>query len=87
MNLRNSKYRDTDYLKSLTKHFKRKDLSFFHMNVCSFTKDFDDFHILISDLNVNFYVLAITETRIKKDSSSPINLQLSNYSTEHMPTE
>ena len=25
--------------------------------------------------------------RIKKDSSSPVNLQLNNYSTEHAPTE
>ena len=54
------------------------------MNVYSLTKNFDDFNILLSDLNVSF---DITETRIKKDSPSPINLQLSNYSTEHIPTE
>ena len=81
------KYRDTDYFKNLTKDFKRKALFFFHMNVCSLTKNFDDFNILLNELNVSFYILAITETRIKKDSSSPINLQLSNYSTEHTPTE
>ena len=57
------------------------------MNVCSLTKHFDDFNILLSDLNVSFDILAITETRIKKDSSSPINLQLSNYSIGHTPTE
>ena len=57
------------------------------MNVCSLTKYFDDFHILISDLNVSFDILVITETRIKKDSSNPINLQLNNYSIEHTPTE
>ena len=50
-------------------------------------KNFYDFNILLSDLKVSFDILAITETRIKKDSSSPINLQLSNYSTEHTPTE
>ena len=48
------------------------------MNVCSLTKNFDDFNILLSYiLNVTFDILAITETRIKKDSSNPINLQLS----------
>ena len=57
------------------------------MNVCSITKNFDDFNILLIDLNASFDILAITETRIKKDSSSPINLELSNYSTEHTPTE
>ena len=57
------------------------------MNVCSFTKNFDDFNIILSDLNVSFDILAITETRIKRDSWSPINLQLNNYSTEHTPIE
>ena len=57
------------------------------MNVYSLTKTFDDFNILLSELTVNFDILAITESRIKKDSSSPINLQLNNYSNEHTPTE
>ena len=45
------------------------------MNVCSVTKNFGDLNILLNELNVSFDILAITETRIKKDSSSPINLQ------------
>ena len=57
------------------------------MNVCSITKKFDDFSILLGDLCISFDILAITKTRIKKDSSSPVNLQLSNYSTEYTPTE
>ena len=67
LNLPNWKYRDTDYFKNLTKDFRRKALSFFHMNVCSLNKNFDDFNIILSDLNVSFESLAITETRIKKD--------------------
>ena len=59
------------------------------MNVCSLTKTFDDFNLLLSELNVSFDTLAITESRIKKDSSSPINLQLTINicSIEHTPTE
>ena len=87
LNLPNRKYRDTYYSKNLTKDFKRKVLSFFHMNVCSLTKNFDDFNRLLNELNFSFDILAVTETRIKKGSSSRINLQLSNYSTEHTPTE
>ena len=75
LNLPNCKYRDTDYFKNITKDFRRKVLSFFHMNVCSLNKNFDDFNILLSDLNVSFDILAITETKIKRNSSSPINLQ------------
>ena len=86
LNLSNCKYGDPDYFKNLTKDFKRTALSFFHMNVCLLTKNFDGFNILISELNVIFDILAITESRIKKDSSCPINLQLNNYSTEHTPT-
>ena len=87
MNFPNCKYRDAGYFKNLTKDFKRKALPFFHMNVCSITKKFDDFSILLGDLYISFDILAITKTRIKKDSSSPVNLQLSNYSTEYTPTE
>ena len=49
------------------------------MNICSLTKNFDDFNILLNDLNVNFDIFAITESCIKKDSSSPVNLYLGNY--------
>ena len=87
LNFPKYKYRDEDYFKNLTKGFKRKALSFFHMNVCSLTKKFDDFNVLLSELNVSFEILAFTETRIKKDSSSPINLQLINYSIEHTETQ
>ena len=57
------------------------------MNVCSLTKNFDDFNILLNDLNVSFDILAITESHIKRDSSSPANLHLDNYSNEQTPTE
>ena len=49
--------------------------------------NFGDFSILLSELNVNFDILSITESRIKKYSSSLINLQLNNYLIEHTPTE
>ena len=57
------------------------------MSVCSLTKNFDDSNILLSELNVSFDILAITESRIKKDSSSAINLQLNNDLIKHTPTE
>ena len=57
------------------------------MNDCSDTRNFDDFNIPLSELNVSFNILVITESRIKKDLSSPINLQLKNCSIGHAPTE
>ena len=79
LNFSNCKYRDTDYFKNVTKDFKRTELSFFfHMNFCSLTKNFDDFNILLSELNFSFDMLAIKESQIKKYLSSPVNLQLNN---------
>ena len=62
-------------------------LSLFHMKVCSLTKDFDDFIILLNNFNVNFDILAVSESHIKKDSQSPVNLKLDNYLTENTPTK
>ena len=87
LKLPNCKYREIDYFQKLSSNFKRRTLSFFHMNVSSLTKNFDDFNILLNDLNANFDILAIKESRIKKDSSSPVNLHLDNYSVEQTPTE
>ena len=58
-----------------------------HGELCSLTKNVDDFNILLNDLNVNFDILVISESCIKKDSSSPVNLHLDNYSIEQTPTE
>ena len=66
LNLPNWKYRDTEYFKTLIKDFKRKALSFFHINVCSLPKNFDDFNMLLSELNVSFDILATTETKLRR---------------------
>ena len=82
LKLPNCKCREIDYFQKFSKNFRGKTLSFFHINVYSLTKNFNDFDILRNDLNVNFGILAITESRIKKDSLSPVKLHLDNYSTE-----
>ena len=87
LKLPNCKYKDIDYFQKLSRNFKRKTLSFFHMNVSSLTKNVDHFNILLNDLNVNFDIVAITESRIKKDSPSPVNLHLDKYLVEQTPTE
>ena len=81
------KYRKIDYFQKFSKNFERKTLSFFRINVCSLTKNYDDFNILLNDLNVNFHILAITELHIGKHLSSSGNLHLDNYSIEQTPTE
>ena len=36
---------------------------------------------------MSFDIIALTESRIKKNSVSPIHIKLENYSIEHTPTE
>ena len=71
--------------KVLPKNSKERPYLLFHMSVCSLTKNFDDFNILVSELKVTFDILFITESRIKIDSSIP-NLHLNSNSIEHTPT-
>ena len=66
LKLPKGKHRDIDYFQKLPRNFKMKTLSFFHMNLSSLTKSFDYFNILLNDLNINFDILAITESRLRK---------------------
>ena len=61
LNLLNCKCRDPDYFTNLTSDFKRKALSSFFPYEYLLTKNFDDFNILLIELNVNFDILAIRQ--------------------------
>ena len=67
--------------------FKSKSLSLLHLNICSLSKNFDNFCILLKEINMNFDIIALTESRIKKNSVSPINIELENYSIGHTLTK
>ena len=74
LKLPNCNYREIWYFQKFSKNLKTKNLSLFDINVCSLTKIFGEFGILSNDLNAYFDILAIKESRIKKDSSSSKNL-------------
>ena len=82
-----SKYYDIDELQQLKIPNKEKSLSFFHINSCSLIKDFEELQNLLQSTKIQFDVIAITETRIRKNTSVTQNIELSNYSFEHTPTE
>ena len=66
---------------------KEKCLSLFHINACSLSKNFDELQHLLKSTNKNFDVIAIPETRVRKDISITSNLLLNNCSLELTPTE
>ena len=66
---------------------KEKFLSLFQVNACSLDKNFKNLKNLLQSTNIHFDIIAITETRIPKNVSVNENIELSNYSFEHTPTE
>ena len=86
-NVIQSKYYDIDELQQLKIFNKEKSLFFFHINSCSLNKNLEKLQNSLQSANTQFDVTAITETRIMKSTSITQNIELSNYSFEHTPTE
>ena len=86
-NVIQSKYYDIDELQKLKIPNKENSLSLFHINSCSLNKHFEELQNLLQSTNINFDVIAITDTRIPKNNSVTQNFVLNNYSFEHAPTE
>ena len=60
-------------------------MSLFHLNACSLSENFEDHEYLLD--STNFDIIAISETRITKYKAPVNNIDLTNYSCEHCPTE
>ena len=86
MNVSN-KYRDPEYLCDLPGNIKSKSLSIFHHNVCFLSKNFDQLHALLTEIDIDFDCIGITESFISKTNFSPTNIVLANYAIEQTPTE
>ena len=64
------KYYNNEQLKELiTKEKKNNGLSLLHMNISSLPYHIDEFKKLLNELNSNFKIIGITESRLttKKD--------------------
>ena len=80
-----NKYRDPEYFCNLQSNIKSKSLSIFHPNVCFLSKNFDQLHALLTELDIDFDFIGITESR--KANFSPTNIALVNYAIEQTSTE
>ena len=65
-NMLDCNYRNIRNFKKLSNPCKTNFLLLFHLNICSLKKDFDNFHILLNELNINLDIIAITESRIEE---------------------
>ena len=87
VNVVNSKYYDIDQIQTLKFPNEHKSLALFHINTCSLNKSFDDLDHLLKCTNKVFDIVAVTETRITKQTSLTTNINLTDYAIEFTPTE
>ena len=60
----------------------------FQINTCSLSKNFDDLEYLLKTKNINFDIIAFSETRVTKNINKIIfNINLNNYAFEFTLTE
>ena len=86
MNVSN-KYKDPEYFCNLPGNIKLKSLSIFHHNVCFLSKNFDQLHVLWTEIDIDFDFIGTTESFISKTNFSPTNVVLANYAIQQTPTE
>ena len=86
-NVVNSKFHDIDQIQALKFPDKHKSLALCHINGCSLNKNFDDIDHLLKCTNKVFDIIAVSETRITKQTSLTSNINLKNYAIEFTPTE
>ena len=79
-NVVNCKYYNLEEVQTMKIPNKKNSLSLFHINACSLSKNFDDLEYLLKTTNTNFNKIAISETRIPKNTRIVKNIDIPNYS-------
>ena len=59
----------------------------FHINTRSLSKNFGDLEDLLQNRNMNFDIVASSETRTTKNINKVFNIDLNNYAFKFSPTE
>lgn len=68
-------------------NFNKNAFSILHVNVASLCKHIDDLKTLLSNLNHDFDVISVTESKFKDTSSNLINVDLDGYKYFFTPTQ
>ena len=79
-------YSPHDFHSSIPLNCNTKSFSIFHLNIRSLSANFDYFNQLLCDLGFLFSIIGITETKIKVDSFSTFNADLSGYNFISQPS-
>ena len=66
---------------------KENFLKVFHLNISSLPYHCSELHSLLSECNIDFNVIGITESRIKRNQKALSNIEIPNYKVEQCSTE
>ena len=58
-----------------------------HINTCSLSKNIEELEYLLDKTKIDFDLIGISESRIKKDKSPIKSINLKGYSDESCPAE
>ena len=86
-NVVNCKYFKLEEVQTMKIPDKKNSLSLFHINACSLSKKFDDLEYSLKTTNTSFDIIAISETRILKNTKIVKNINIPNFSYEFTLTE
>ena len=62
---KNCKYYDVEQVQTLK--IPKNSIKMFHINVCSLNKNFEDLEYLLKSTNINYDIIAMSETRTMKN--------------------
>ena len=82
----NCKYYNVEELSVLKDFQNNASLSLFHLNISSLPKHIDELEHLIYSSGLNFDVLAISESRVLRNTNTISNINFAGYSFESCPT-
>ena len=67
--------------------YKAHSFSFFHVNIRSLTKHFEELHSLLKSTQIPFDIIGITESKQLVDTNFLTNVNIAGYKLHTQPTE
>ena len=65
----------------------KKYLEIFHLNISALHYNFSELHILLGNCRVNFNIIGITESRLKRNQRAIHNIDIPNYNMQQRSAE
>ena len=86
-NIFNCKYYNTEEVQSLNNLNHKDTFNLYHINICYLPKNIEKLEYLLDKTKIDFDVIGISESRIKKNKSPINSINLKDYPYESCPTE